>query len=227
MAIPHWKLIRISLLAVTLGGILWVLGKSVLQPNVDEPPVNSFVFPTAVPLPDWQQVESAPLKTSKANFLAGQRYQYRRDSVLLDIEMRYVNYTDGNVSRLLGVYTPVKSTTVDPTISHQEGVGFYSVFVYQGRAYLSACINSRGGSTATEQQFVQNRYSYDLQFGRILLWALGQKDILDRRCLWSLLSTPVGAQLKSAPKEPKEAFQVLETAWFSWYRWWQPNFPPS
>jgi cyanosortase A-associated protein len=79
------------------------------------------------------------------------------------------------------------------------------------RAYLDACINSRGGSTFTEEQFRANRIQYDVQFNRLLPWLLGQQELRDQRCLWTHLSIPLNQS------SPESSYHILENAWFSWY----------
>ena len=214
-----WKNIRISLLGVTLGGVLLVLGKVTLYPALSSRIVTPFVFPTAVPLTKWQPLQSHPLVDQTAKhptYLSGRRYQYIQDNIQLDIEMRYLVDTDGDVKAFLNTYTSIRSF---PMLRQQEGVGFYSLFTYQRKAYLSSCINPYGGSTVTDNQFKQNRNTYDVRLSRLLSWLLGQEKLKDERCLWTHLSVP----LRYSSPEP--SYQLLESTWFSWYQWWRPRFP--
>lgn len=214
-----WKNLRIPLLAVTLSGVLLVLGKSILYPAVSSRTVTPFVFPSAVSLLEWQPLPSHPLVDQTAkhpNYLSGRHYQYIQNNLPLNIEMRYVVDTAGDVKDFIKTYTSIPSS---PVLRQQEGIGFYSLFIYQGKAYLSTCINPHGGSTVTARQFKQNRNTYDLQLGRLLPWLLGQENLKDERCLWTHLSIP----LRDSSPEP--AYLLLESAWFSWYQWWRPRFP--
>jgi len=106
-------------------------------------------------------------------------------------------------------------------------VGYYGVLTHEGKAYLSACINPRGESTVTEQQFRQSLYATDLQVGRILPWISGREPLLDRRCLWTLMSTPLPSGKNTDSTASEAAYKTLEAAWFNWFRWWQPKFPPA
>ncbi len=214
-----WKQFRVPLLALTFSSVVLALGSVVLLPTKDKRTVTPFVFPEQVPLPQWRLSTSPPLpKPTKehSELLAQKHYRYMKNDLFLDIEMRYL--TDGNVVRLLREYTSISSSA---NMRQREGVGYYGVGVDKQRAYLSACINSQGGSTLTQEQFNQNQYFSDLHPQRLLSWLLGQEGFKDKRCLWAHLSVP----LKNS--SPEAAYQVLEKAWFSWYQWWQPRFPKS
>lgn len=231
---------RIPLLAIVFGTVFFFLGKAILfSPSERSSVVSSrftpFVFPTNVPLSGWQLSSSssppAPLtlpptadtETYSLRTLARKQYRYIQNNLPLDIHMTYVVNTSGKFN--------LKSTVKDyfstklplnlplPTLRHQEGIGFYNLVTVEQRAYLNACINSRGGSTITQLQFMLNRYVYDIRPDRIILWLLGEAPLRDRRCLWTHLSIP----LKNTSSN--NAYQILETAWFSWYQWWLPRFP--
>ncbi len=140
--------------------------------------------------------------------------------MVLEIEIRYVVGTRGNVSSLIR-----EQTAIPPKVfqsgdwHHVKGIGFYTLFLDQDRAYLSTCINSRGGSTITSEQFLHNRYIYDFKYSLLLSWLQGKESPRDLRCLWTHLSTPVN------DLEPEVAYRILKTAWLDLYHWWQPRFP--
>ncbi|MBW4626725.1 MAG: cyanoexosortase A system-associated protein [Brasilonema octagenarum HA4186-MV1] len=214
-----WKQLRISLLAFTLSGVLFVLGTIVFLPTKDKQTVPAFTFPQEVPLPQWQFTISRPLPqpTKKVyKVIAQKHYQYLNKNWVLDIEMRYLK--DGDVVQLLRDFTFISSPAV---VRQQQGVGYYGLGVEKQRAYLSACINPQGGSTFTNEQFNQNLHTHAIQPKRLLSWILSQEQLQDNRCLWAHLSVP----FKNS--SPEAAYQVLENAWFSWYRWWEPRFPKS
>jgi cyanosortase A-associated protein len=222
----NWKPLRISLLAVIFGSVLFVLGRSIVANKVDNYTATPSVFPPEVPLPEWEPVASRPLQvqTKQTNknpkFLIGRQYQYIRNGRPLELEMRYIVDTDGDIMFFLQNFTSIPPTAALISNSHQqEGVGFYSLFVYQGKAYLSTCINPRGSTTVTAQQFIHNRISQDLKLERVFPWLVGQEQLRDSRCLWANLSIP----LKDS--SPQQAYQTLKTTWFSIYPWWQQHFP--
>jgi cyanosortase A-associated protein len=220
-----WQPVRLSLLVMVLGGVLGVLGRAIVVPKVEEKSIaKSYPLPPTVPLSGWQFSTSTPLRPdTSSNLPAGQRYQYRNGTTSLAVEARVMG-GDDNISRFLNTYTPIGGASVNLKLKTQPDGGFYGVLAHGGQAYLSACINRHGNSTVTEQQFRQNRHIYDLEVGRVLPWLLGQETLIDRRCLWTLMVTPLSTEAKPDPITSEKAFKTLETAWFSWYQWWQPNF---
>jgi len=223
-----WNKLRIVLLILTFANIVLVLGRSILDPTIGKRTVTPFVFPPVVPLPQWQLVTSQPLKNEIVErppftkvVLSGRQYHYLQNGLNLDIEMRYEVGTEGNVKHLIKEKTAIQLSLAHPllVLRQQQGIGSYGLFVYQKRAYLDACINSRGGSTFTEEQFRANRIQYDVQFNRLLPWLLGQQELRDQRCLWTHLSIPLNQS------SPESSYHILENAWFSWYKWWLPHFP--
>lgn len=234
MGKSNWQIIRLSLLAVTFGGSFLVLVKAVFFSNpAEETGMNYFDFPAKVPLQGWEQIKSTPLKENIKNeelaVYNGKEYQYIQDDNKLDIQARFEKYSDSNVGRLLVVYTPLEPATVQLKLNYAEEVGYYAVFVYDNTIHISACINPKGKTTATEEQFVKNKYTYGLSVKRTILWILGQQDLVDSSCLWTLLSMPVPQASSTAMEEADIAatYQKLETAWFDWYNWWESRFPPK
>ena len=65
MAITSWKPVRLSLLAVTLGGVLLVAGKLVFYPSAPNNQATPFEFPESVPLADWKLNKSALLEIKR------------------------------------------------------------------------------------------------------------------------------------------------------------------
>ncbi|MGI0488322.1 cyanoexosortase A system-associated protein [Pantanalinema rosaneae CENA516] len=226
--------LRLTLLAFTLGGTLLVLAKAIATPKSDTVTVDpGRTLAKTVPITGWQLIESTAIEDknklepgeSPAN---GQRYRYRQGNTSIDVDLRHI-IGDGNVSRFLFVYSPIRegNAKLSDGIRNQANIGYYGVLTHQGRAYLTACINARGGSTVTDQQFRHNRLKYDVQISRIFPWLWGQEPLMDHRCLWTLMSTPVQSATTSEAVDSQEAYQELETAWASWYQWWQANYPPS
>mgnify|MGYP002777190527 FL=1 len=229
--------VRLSLLAITLGGALLVLGKAVATPKGTENATPDYQFPQTVAIAGWQPTASEPIKPEASAPPAeppaeatkeppGHSYQYRQGSTSVDVQIRYMT-GDGDVNRFLFVYSPVRAANAYLQIKHQPGMGFYGLVSHQGKAYLSACVNPRGESTVTEQQFRQNTYKSDLQVGRILPWLMEQAPLFDRRCLWTLMSTPLPASATSDPTVSETAYKTLESLWFPWLKQWQSQFPPA
>ncbi|KAM3114117.1 cyanoexosortase A system-associated protein [Phormidesmis sp. 146-33] len=210
---------RTGLLISLLGGVLFVLGQSIFKPNQPRAAATPFVFPDAIALPGWKSAGNRSLADHpiRRNFIAGKVYQYSQNQSIVDVEIRYLVDTDGDVEHYLRDYQ--KSLTNDRSrIRHQPGIGFYQVFSDQNKAYLSVCINPQGGSTVTGIQFRDNRNAHDLRIDRIAPWLFGRSNLRDFRCLWTHLSTP----LKNSPEE---TYATLESAWTVWYSSWQLRFP--
>ncbi len=215
-----WKTVRNWLLAILFMGVLCVLLKSILFPPSKQTAVTPFVFPTTVPLPQWQLLDTMPLKiTNDPTFLASRRYRYQQSPMLLTIDMHYIIQSSGDVKDFLEKHIFSKQVATSVTMRQKVGVGFHALFTNQGKAYLTSCINPRGGSTVTFDQFRQNRNTYDVKPGRLILWLLGFQELRDFRCMWNVLSIPF------EKTKPEEAYSILESVWFSWYSWWQPRFP--
>ncbi|MEG4392414.1 cyanoexosortase A system-associated protein [Microcoleus sp. BROC3] len=220
MALTYWKPVRISLLAITLGGVLLVAGKLVFYPSAGNNIVTPFELPESVPLADWKLNKSAPLEISDNSGLkAARKYEYQKNSIALEIEMRYAVDTIGDVEGMMKGHTILKSSPGKLALASTQGAGFHGILQQQNRLYLSSCINPRGPATVTSQQFRYNRNTSDWQPNRILFWLLGRVNIQDRRCLWTQMSVPLD---KTTPENAKK---ILENAWVSWYGWWQPRFP--
>lgn len=223
-----WKQLRIPLLIFTFASTLLVFGKLTLDPTSGKRKVTPFVFPQLVPLPQWQLIASQPLKERVVerqqlpeSVLPGRHYRYIQNGLHLDINVYYEVETTGDVKNLIENHTAIEFSLNQPSIilRKQQQIGSYGLFADQKRAYLDACINSRGGSTFSASQFNKNRIRYDIHFNRIVLWLLGQQSLRDRRCLWTHLSIPLNLS------SPESAYALLEKAWFSWYQWWRPRFP--
>jgi cyanosortase A-associated protein len=215
-----WKTVRTWLLTVLFTGVLFVLVKLILFPPSSQSAVTPFVFSTTVVLPQWQFLDSVPLKiTDDPTFLASRRYRYQQNRISLNIDMHYINPSSGDVKDFLKKHIFSQEATASFLLRQKSGVGSHALFTYQEKAFLSSCINPRGGSTVTFDQFRENRNTYDMQPDRILLWLLGLKELRDFRCMWNVLSVPL------MTAKPEEVYPILESAWFSWYSWWEPRFP--
>lgn len=222
-----WQQHRQVMIALTFGGALVTVGIFSLDSSAGNRSVTPFSFPEIVPLPEWQLVESRLLPdyaaSSESHELvsASHKYLYIGNERQLEIEMRYMVGTLGELHGYFKDYTSIKLEHAQllQNLRQQEGVGFYSLFVHQGRSHLTACINPRGSSTVSTVQFLANHHTYDLQLPRLLPWLLGKESLRDRRCLWTDLSTPLNQN------SAESTYLVLERAWLHWYQWWHRRFP--
>lgn len=214
---------RTLLLITTAIATVFTLGKSVIHPGTISPPRNDYTFPESVTLSQWQLSSSEPVTphatqtTSyiSGNLVAGKHYRYRQNKKSLDIEMRYFADTNGNLKDFITSQMGEFSSGLK---QDQDG-GFYSLYVNQNKAYLSACINPRGNSTLSTDQFNRNLMIYDTRLERIFPWLLGQAEFRDKRCLWAHLSMPLDDTAVD------DQYSSLEATWFEWYDWWRSHFP--
>lgn len=214
MMTKYW---RIPFLMLTCGGVFFVFAKLLLAaPTVKSYTPDPFAFPESVPLPEWQQHTSETLDSSHPSEFGAQRYQYRKpkSDTALAIEMRYLR-GNGEVKSYIGRYTEIAT---EPEIRNSDS-GFYGLVTHEERAYLSTCIPPRGNSAFTAKQFQRNALMHDIRPIRAVKWWVGQQKLIDQRCLWVNLSTPI------ANGSVETAYERLEETWQPWLAWWQDYFP--
>jgi cyanosortase A-associated protein len=196
---------------------------------------SQFQFPQQITLQDWRSQSSNNLEEALKNgAIAAKRYTYTsstQDDLRIDIQ-----YIDRGVDVpkylvMIGLKPVVNS--VDQR--YLEAIGHYVVFNNLERAYLSACINPRGGSTVTEEQFIQNRNTFDITPERLGLYLLGVIHLRDTRCLFVVMSIPL-SDINSTTNPSldlnqqringsKVTYQKLEKVWINWYKNWENKFP--
>lgn len=204
--------------------VVYALGFS----NVGNRPVADFEFPQGLDINSGQAitVQSSFNKNKISDkegelIKASQKYQYIQGKKQVDLEIRYLVGTRGDVETYLQKYTSIAPETIQAQeIHHLDGVGYHASFTQDNQAYLSSCISPRSPSNVTQKQFSSHRYQNDLTLQVGLDWLRGKSSIRDRRCLWVHLSTPIKLS------DTQAAYQLLETAWSDLYQWWLPNFPP-
>lgn len=209
-----WKGARRSLLIITFGGTLLVLGKLVFPGSPSQPYTSVSTFPTIAPLPNWQSLDTEPLSNPP-----GRRYRYKQQSQELSIELRYMVGRDPNEKlfrQYNSVLTPLNKSAF--TIRKADGVGYYGLSADQEKAYLRACISPHGESVITAEQFTRNHYTAGLQPMQVWRWLIGQEYLRDYRCLWVHFS--ISLQRNS----PDQIYPALENAWITWHGWWSPRF---
>jgi cyanosortase A-associated protein len=224
--------LRFGLLAVLASGSLLIFGRSLLDNSIGKP--TPLIFPDKIELAQAQlkvsQIKpTEPIVDTKSffgqpKFMTGSRYEYLVDDLPVSIDLRYAVGTDGDLYVLVKELTEAKIDEDQFRLKsvRKDPIGYYFVFDYQNRLYLTACVNPRGISTVTREQFDDNASSQILNRDVLIGWLLGQKDLRDRRCLFTLISTPL-----TTNSDRQEVTQKLEKVWISWYEWWKPRFPPS
>ncbi|MGK7958789.1 MAG: cyanoexosortase A system-associated protein [Crocosphaera sp.] len=234
---PYWQKTRIGLLAFVLLGTLGILTYQVLSPvDYEEKEKTTATVPKQVPLSNWQFIDSEPvdlIETSRLGpgLTSGRKYEYSKNQKPLEIEVRYEKYR-GALTQFLTIYRDLPSATITPKIHYQENIGHYAFFDHENQTYLGSCITPQGETTVTHSQYNQNRSLKGWGIGRTFLWVIGQKDLFEPRCLWTLMSLPKGTSeldftINIDPNniELNEVEETLEEAWFEWYAWWKENFP--
>lgn len=197
-------------------------------------PLSAAIFPDAlamrsreIALNSWQQVKFKPLGQQKYKnamtdkFVlveSGTDYSYLKNGQKLELQMRYVINTRGDQNPFLLQLSPDLVKDSQKNLRQLKGVGHYALYSDSKQAYLTACINPRGGSTLTSSQFMQNRYKYDITLNHLLPWILGQDVLRDDRCIWTQLSVPLNGLLAT------DIYTVLESIWNDNYGTWQSLF---
>ncbi len=206
--------------------------RSLFDPSMGKP--QTFKFPAQVPLAGWQVINHQPIADPahlSPEIISSQRYQYQNINIsvrasILTLETRYFipRKLPVDTTELLNLFL-LKPKRYDQALpfklteqEFQPG-SFYSLFTYQKRAYLSGCIDPSGRSITNLSQFRRNRLETDLVWDKVLRWPFSSAALLDQRCLWSQLSTP----LEEANPEP--TYTLLKIAWKDWFKWWQANYP--
>jgi cyanosortase A-associated protein len=228
----YWRSLQITILAVLFGSAVFILGKSVIDPKVAKPDP---ILPKSASLPEWEFRSTNPILNSTASdpddtkpqhsrLISGRIYHFKQNQQSLDLEIRYLGETDGDVKKILRQYKSIfipNAITKDSSILHQrDGIGSYIIFTQAERINLSACINPSGNSSVTRNQFESDRNNYDLQFGRILAWLKGEAELREQSCLWVNISSPIKNDSDQSRYQLVQdlATQNLEAAWGSWYR---------
>ena len=215
---------RTLLLAVTAIATAFTLGKSIANPDTISPVNRNYTFIDPASLSQWQLADTKPLTVHQnkpkeyitGDFIAGKNYRYQKDGQSLDIEMRYFADTNGNLKDFITSQTGELSSA----LKEDGDRGSYSIYTHENKAYLNACINPRGKSTVTSDEFNRNLMAYDTRLSNIVPWLLSRAEFRDKRCLWTNLSMHLDNNISV-----DDTYNDLETAWFDWYDYWQANYP--
>lgn len=236
LSIP-WKQTRISLLGLVCLSLFGLLIYKILVPEETKKVTNpqEVVIPDNVPLSQWKLVETQSLDSIKTESSETEKplvktYKYTNEQESLEAEIRYSKYY-GSFNQLIIRDLKLPAATISPDIHYQKGIGHYAFFEYDNATYLGSCINAKGEATVTLSQYNQNRYRHGWGLTRTFLWLIGQQDLVEYRCLWTIMSVPQVAELDfkinidDNNKELNETEKKLEQAWLEWYSWWKKDFP--
>ncbi|MDJ0600134.1 MAG: cyanoexosortase A system-associated protein [Crocosphaera sp.] len=234
---PHGQTKRATLLGILFLGILGFLSYHIIVPQDSKKIDNTqtVTIPDTVPLSNWKLIDSQPLKSAetekKREQVPGKLYEYSNDQERLQAEIRYEKYR-GSFNHFVIIDIGMPAATISPDIYYKKGVGHYALFEYENTTYLGSCINAKGEATVTLDQYNRNRYLRGWGLTRTFLWLLGEQDLVEYRCLWTLMSVPGSSEeldftvnIDPDNKELNEVEKKLEQAWLDWYSWWKNNFP--
>lgn len=176
-------------------------------------------LPDTFSLPGWKaqptQSISPPLSNSKYNrILSGQRYSYRQGERSLQIAVRYVVETEGDIGQLMADSSELSNNMPNSFEDRQSSNGFYRLFTHQNQAYLESCLNLNRYNTVTPIQFRQNAYVQALQSQQWLGWLMSKRPLLERRCLWIQISTPIlERNVQAAQVTLEQSWEILVASW--------------
>ncbi len=216
---------RLPLLAITWLGVVFAAVYLACVPSSGRGRLLAYTFPDSS-LSGWQMVSSKPITLVKDInpglewVQTGKEYRYIYKQQQLEISMLYVVNTLGNADTFFKQLTGNTSVKFSlGKIKQLKSIGYYALTTDSHQAYLTACINPRGGSSVTSAQFLQNRISYDFTWNRITPWLLGTSTLKDNRGVWVQLSIPLDGTTK------EQALKTLESIWSDNYPTWQKQFP--
>ena len=210
-----------SVLATIFGTGFLAIGITLF--NTNHANKEKYQFPEQISLAGWELRSSQNLEQSlQKGAIAAKQYVYTSPQQAdLNIAMVYTSGIAAIPRDLQFIQLPANLPT---TMRYQNTTGHYVVFGYSQRSYLAACINPRGQATITEDQFMNNRNSYDITSDRLFLYAIGMADLRDTRCLLTILSIP-SSNRKTTNSSVEQDYQKLEVVWQQWYQLWQGNVP--
>lgn len=226
----HWHNIFLRITSISIG---LTTAYSLIVSSAGNHSVSSFSFPQRIELPAWQLISSKSFNIGKNSEVSNrgkervksaQNYTYIKNGDRLNINVRYIVGTRGDVYEYFYIYTDIPYRVVNrknktKNMKYREEIGYYLLFNDGKRAYLSSCTNPDRENNVTQAQFSQNLNDIDWQSEIWLNWLLGKSVIRDRRCLWTYLSMPIDKS------NLRDVYQILETAWIDWYDLWKPGFP--
>jgi cyanosortase A-associated protein len=206
------NLVYIGLLGSLTVFVLAVMGRSLLDPSWGK--LKSISFPENIPLPEWTKTNSSNLSIESddqySQKFVGKSYTYTHTSHKpLNLEIFFWNSPSGNMDGFLSTYWQSKKIKYALSMINinQQSQSFYGLYYSQNTAHLTSCINPRGNSTVTNQQFQRNIDSYEKTPQQWLAIILGIERLRDWRCLWVNLSIP------TSKKDIESDYQTLIAAW--------------
>jgi cyanoexosortase A len=141
-------------------------------------------------------------------------HSYQGKNYELEVATSYIVYSLGDPNPFLT--NKSRNSLLDKQVKYLPDVGYFIIYNSGNKAYLTSCINVRGGGSVNTEQFMGNRRQYDLTVHRLLPWIFGQTVLRDHRCLWTQLSLSLSNQVST-----DDIYPVLESVWLENYPKWQ------
>lgn len=212
---------RLGVFAALLLSMIGMTGYALLRPAVDkEKDLATLDFPAVVPLTDWRSADSQILKPEAGNQRPGYQYRYQKDGKTLQIQARYYDKIFLGLGHAAMAHKIAPPASINPEMIHDPQRGYYAIFTFDDRAYLTGCLNARGETTVTQSQSVRNRYKNGWSIPSVIGWLALGTNFADSRCLWTVLTLTDGA----ATLSPQAQASLLQSAWIGWQDWWKPRF---
>jgi cyanosortase A-associated protein len=204
--------VHIAVLSALTLIVLVILGRSLLDPSWGKlKPIN---FPENIPLPEWIKSNSSNISIESVEVpprkVVGKGYIYSHPTYKpLSLEIFFWHSPTGDMDGFLNTYWASKKIKHSLSMLNikQQSQSFYGLYYFQNTAHLTSCINPKGNSTVTSQQFRHNIDTYDRSPQQWLAIILGRERLRDWRCLWVNLS------ISSNKKELEPSYQTLIAAW--------------
>lgn len=211
----------IFLKTIALGVTLTLLGVAI-KPTMPVSVDREVPFPQTLSLPGWdaeftQAIALPPSDSRYHRIRAGQQYGYRQGDRTLQVTVRDVVETEGDIDLLMANAREFVKTDRSNVVDRQSNRGFYRLLTEQNQAYLQSCLNLNGYATVTATQFRQNAYMQALQPQQWFGWLLSQRALLERRCLWVQMSMPI------VERDAQGAYATLEENWKALVANWRSN----
>jgi cyanosortase A-associated protein len=213
---------RSVFLKVIALGVVFTIIYVAVRPTSSSPSDLRVSLPNHLSLPGWEAQNVQAIEPSRSNskynrILAGQRYLYRQGDRSLQIAVRDIVETEGDIGQFIAdAYEPLVKMPLSFE-DRQSSKGFYRLFTQQNQAYLQSCLNLNGYTTVTPTQFRQNAYVQVLQPQQWFGWLVSKRPLLERRCLWIQISTPVVERnVNLAQTTLEQTWKTLVSSWRSY-----------
>lgn len=187
---------------------LVVIARSAFDPKWGK--VNAIALPPTIQIPGWRQVNVQPTQVKEPETdrqVLGNLYTFTTPAnTQVSLEIFFYENPAGKMDEFFKIYNHTKTGKYTlPTMTViKDTQGFHGSYLTDGKANLAACINPRGVSTITNEQFQANRNDYDLTPQRILPVVFGFGRLREWKCLWVKFSIP-----KQDTKELAGAWEYL------------------